>query len=123
MSYASAGEISRQIHKLANLCLENNQIDPGLYDVYHVKKGLREPSGKGVLTGLTEISTVNGTREIDGRMTPIEGELYYRGIDIRKLVEGFTEDQGSGKGIFRGRTVRIRGDGLSSSIRKPAGQK
>ena len=92
MSYASAGEISRQIHKLANICIENNHIDPNLYDVYHVKKGLREPNGKGVLTGLTEISTVNGTREIDGRMTPIEGELYYRGIDIRKLVEGFTED-------------------------------
>ena len=65
MSYASAGEISRQIHKLANLCVENNQIDPGLYDVYHVKKGLREPNGKGVLTGLTEISTVNGNREVD----------------------------------------------------------
>ena len=92
MSYASAGEISRQIHKLANLCLENNQIDPGLYDVYHVKKGLREPSGKGVLTGLTEISTVNGTREVDGKIVPIEGELYYRGINIKDLVKGFSED-------------------------------
>ena len=92
MSYASAGEISRQIHKLANLCVENNQIDPGLYDVYHVKKGLREPNGKGVLTGLTEISTVNGNREVDGKIVPIEGELYYRGINIRDLVDGFTKD-------------------------------
>ncbi len=93
MSYASAGEISRQIHKLANLCVENNQIDPGLYDVYQVKKGLREPSGKGVLTGLTEISTVNGTREVDGKIVPIEGELYYRGINIEELVKGFSEDK------------------------------
>ena len=92
MSYASAGEISRQIHKLANLCVENNQIDPDLYDVYHVKKGLREPNGKGVLTGLTEISTVNGNREVDGKIVPIEGELYYRGINIRDLVDGFTKD-------------------------------
>ena len=53
MSMASAGEISRELHKLANRCVENNKIDPGLYDVYHVKKGLREPNGKGVLTGLT----------------------------------------------------------------------
>ena len=92
MSYASAGEISRQIHKLANLCVANNQIDPGLYDVYQVKKGLREPSGKGVLTGLTEISTVNGNREVDGKIVPIEGELYYRGINIQDLVDGFTKD-------------------------------
>ena len=87
MSYASAGEISRQIHKLANICIENNHIDPNLYDVYHVKKGLREPNGKGVLTGLTEISTVNGTKEVDGKMIPIEGEVYYRGININDLVE------------------------------------
>ena len=92
MSMASAGEISRELHKLANLCVENNRIDPGLYDVYQVKKGLREPSGKGVLTGLTEISTVNGSREVDGKMVPIEGELYYRGIRIEDLVDGFTRD-------------------------------
>ena len=27
MSYASAGEISRQIHKLANICIENNELE------------------------------------------------------------------------------------------------
>ena len=92
MSYASAGEISREIHKLANLCVENNKIDPQLYDVYHVKKGLREPNGKGVLTGLTEISTVNGMTEKDGKLVPIEGQLFYRGINIKDLVKGFTKD-------------------------------
>ncbi len=92
MSMASAGEINRELHKLANRCVENNRIDPGLYDVYHVKKGLREPNGKGVLTGLTEISTVNGTREVDGKIVPIEGELYYRGVSIYDLVDGFTRD-------------------------------
>ncbi len=92
MSYASAGEISRELHKLANLCVENNQIDPQLYDVYQVKKGLREPNGKGVLTGLTEISTVNGMKEKDGKRVPIEGQLFYRGINIKDLVKGFTKD-------------------------------
>ena len=92
MSMASAGEISRELHRLANRCVENNRIDPGLYDVYHVKKGLREPSGKGVLTGLTEISTVNGTQEENGMMVPIEGELYYRGIPIQDIVDGFSRE-------------------------------
>ena len=92
MSYASAGEINRELHKLANLCVENNQIDPQLYDVYQVKKGLREPNGKGVLTGLTEISTVNGMKEKDGKRVPIEGQLFYRGINIKDLVKGFTKD-------------------------------
>ncbi len=92
MSYASAGEINREIHRLANLCVENNRIDPNLYEVYQVKKGLREPNGKGVLTGLTEISTVNGTKEKDGQRVPIEGQLFYRGINIKDLVKGFTKD-------------------------------
>ncbi len=92
MSYLGAGEVSREIHKLANLCLENNQIDPQLYDTYHVKKGLREPNGKGVLTGLTEISTVNGMKEKDGKPVPIEGQLFYRGINIKDLVNGFTKE-------------------------------
>ena len=41
--------------KLASLCKENGQIDPELYGKYEVKRGLRDISGKGVLTGLTEI--------------------------------------------------------------------
>ena len=92
MSYLSPGEAAREIHRLAKLCTDNNKIDPELYDVYHVKKGLREANGKGVLTGLTEISTIHGSREIDGKIVPIEGELYYRGIDINKLVDGFTSE-------------------------------
>jgi len=92
MSYLSAGEAAREIHRLAVLCEENNHIDPELYDVYQVKKGLREPNGKGVLTGLTEISTVNGSKEVDGNIVPIDGELHYRGINITDLVNGFTSD-------------------------------
>ncbi|MBR0515508.1 MAG: citrate/2-methylcitrate synthase [Eubacterium sp.] len=92
MSYLSSGEAAREIHRLSRLCLENNKIDPQLYDVYQVKKGLREANGKGVLTGLTEISTIHGSKEIDGKLTPIDGELYYRGIDINKLVEGFSAE-------------------------------
>ena len=92
MSYLSQGEAAREIHKLSGLCNEVNVIDQSLYDIYQVKRGLREPSGKGVLTGLTEISTVNGSRHEDGKTIPIPGVLKYRGIDINSLVEGFTRD-------------------------------
>lgn len=91
MAGLSASAASREIHKLSKLCEENNYIEPELYDKYQVKRGLREPSGKGVLTGLTEISTLYGSKEIDGVLTPIEGELRYRGIDINDLTQGFLD--------------------------------
>ncbi|MCR5543367.1 MAG: citrate/2-methylcitrate synthase [Eubacterium sp.] len=90
MPEMTAGSATREINKLAKLCEESNHIQPEMYDTYHVKKGLREPSGKGVLTGLTEISTVVGSKTIDGVFTPVEGELRYRGINIKDLVNGFT---------------------------------
>lgn len=92
MSYLSQGDAAREIHKLSELCSETNTINPELYDIYQVKRGLREPNGRGVLTGLTEISSVFGSRVEDGKTVPIPGMLKYRGIDIKKLVDGFTED-------------------------------
>lgn len=89
MSYISQGDAAREISKLSKLCVEHNIIDPELYDKYNVKRGLREKNGKGVLTGLTEISTVNGSEERDGEIVPIKGQLSYRGIDINDLVAGF----------------------------------
>ncbi|SNU09112.1 citrate synthase [Lachnospiraceae bacterium] len=92
MTEYTAATASKEIHKLSRLCEQHNHIEPELYDRYQVKKGLREPNGKGVLTGLTEISTVNGSKIIDGVLTPIEGQLRYRGIDINDLVKGFTNN-------------------------------
>ena len=60
MTELTASAAAREIHKLSKLCEVNNYIKPELYEEYHVKRGLREQNGKGVLTGLTEISTVNG---------------------------------------------------------------
>lgn len=48
--------------------------------------------GKGVLTGLTEISEICATKMVDGKEIPCEGRLYYRGYDVRQLVRGFLED-------------------------------
>ena len=70
----------------AALLEKNDDVSKELFDEYGVKKGLRDQNGAGVLTGLTHISTVNAFRMIDGVKTPIEGELRYRGYDVRDLV-------------------------------------
>ena len=44
MSFLSQGEAAREIHKLSELCSETNTINPELYDIYQVKRGLREPN-------------------------------------------------------------------------------
>lgn len=82
-----------QIEKLASICMEHGQIPSGLYDSYHVLQGLRDVNGKGVLAGLTDISTITSKKLVDGKEVPCDGELRYRGYDIRDLVKGFTQEK------------------------------
>lgn len=70
-------------------CNDSGKIDLNLYEEYNVKRGLRDSNGRGVLTGLTEISDVRGFDVIDGERIPIDGELYYQGYEIRDIVKGF----------------------------------
>ena len=74
------------MEKQAALLEKNDDVSRELFDEYGVKKGLRDETGAGVLTGLTHISTVNAFKMIDGVKTPCEGELRYRGYDVRDLV-------------------------------------
>lgn len=85
-------EITPELMKLADLCKKNNAIDPELYAKYDVKRGLRDISGKGVLTGLTEISEILSYTLVDNDYVPCEGKLYYRGVDVEEIVEGFIND-------------------------------
>ncbi|MDD7266679.1 MAG: citrate/2-methylcitrate synthase [Lachnospiraceae bacterium] len=67
------------------------RIDPELYTRYEVKRGLRDISGSGVLTGLTDISEVTSHSIVDSEYVPCPGRLYYRGYNIKDLVQGFIE--------------------------------
>ena len=78
--------------KYAAKCVREQKIDPALYDQYGVKRGLRDKNGKGVLSGLTSISLIKSYNEIDGKMIPCDGELYYRGYNIMDIVRGFRSD-------------------------------
>ena len=81
--------ITPEITNLSKLCLDNSSIDPSLYGKYDVKRGLRDINGKGVLTGLTEIAEVRSYITVDSEMIPCEGKLFYRGLDIEDIVNGF----------------------------------
>ena len=82
------GDIKEDMLKLEKELMRNERIDPNLYVEYDVKRGLRDSAGKGVLTGLTEISDVNGYKLINGRKIPSDGELFYQGINIYDLING-----------------------------------
>lgn len=87
-------EVTPDIRRLADLCNENTSIDSELYTKYEVKRGLRDLNGKGVVTGLTDISeSISSKTDENGISHPCEGELYYRGYDIRSLVGGFIHDK------------------------------
>lgn len=70
------------------LCVKNDQIDKNLYQEYGVKRGLRDEQGQGVLTGLTNISQITAFKNVNGEKIPCDGELLYRGYNVRDLVNG-----------------------------------
>lgn len=81
-----------EIDVLAKKITDNSIIDPTLYTKYDVKRGLRDLDGKGVLTGLTDISTINQNKLVDGKLVPCDGELYYRGYNVNDIIDGITKD-------------------------------
>ena len=70
----------------------NDYIDAGLYGKYNVKRGLRNADGTGVLVGLTRIGDVHGYIIDEGEKVPIDGKLYYRGIDVESLVSNAAKE-------------------------------
>ena len=86
-------EITPEIQHFAELCEEKNAIDKELYTKFEVKRGLRDLNGKGVLAGLTNISDVCATKIVSGKEVPCAGNLYYRGYNIKDLVNGFLKEK------------------------------
>ena len=85
-------EKDSSIDFIETLCQEYrkyNQIDPTCYERWDVKRGLRNADGTGVMAGLTQIANVLGYYVQDGERHPMEGRLFYRGIDINDLIQGF----------------------------------
>lgn len=85
-----------KLHALAQRIKENGRIDPELYEFHNVKRGLRNANGTGVLVGITKVGAVIGYEKIDGLKVPCEGRLYYRGINLFDIVNGFQSEKRTG---------------------------
>ncbi len=80
---------------LSSLCAElrkNNCIPPEKFARYHVKRGLRNEDGTGVMAGLTLICNVHGYVINEGERAPVQGKLTYRGYAIEDLVRGAQDE-------------------------------
>lgn len=80
------------LSKLVEKALKNNLICDEAYAKNHVMRGLRHPNGTGVLVGLTDVGAVEGYVLVDNVKVASEGKLYYRGIDLEALVQGFQQE-------------------------------
>ncbi len=90
-------EITPYIASLAAISDRSNGITPDMYPLHDVKKGLRDLNGYGVVAGLTEVSRIESrAKDEQGNTVSCEGQLYYRGINIRDLVKGFVSEDRAG---------------------------
>lgn len=79
-------ELMNYAIKQEAICRKNDSISDKLFEEYGVNRGLRDMNGKGVLTGLTNISKIVSFKNVDGVQTPCDGELWYRGYNVQNLV-------------------------------------
>ncbi|MBR1780913.1 MAG: citrate synthase, partial [Oscillospiraceae bacterium] len=80
-------EIEVYVARQEGLCRKNDAIPDDLFVEYGVNRGLRDINGTGVLTGLTRISEINAFRMENGEKVPCDGELWYRGYNIKTLID------------------------------------
>ena len=92
MDHNVFSEITPDIIRLAKMSEQADLIDTELFTKYNVKRGLQDLNGKGVLAGLTNISDVRAKEIVNGEEVPAHGRLFYRGYDVKDLVNGFTKD-------------------------------
>ena len=94
MSSNPFSQTTPELLALAEQCRKSCMIDVSLYEKYDVKRGLRDINGRGVVAGLTEISEiVSSTKDENGNSIPCEGELFFRGINVKDLIRGYLKQK------------------------------
>jgi citrate synthase len=86
-------KITQDIVELTELACNMSRINQELYEKYDVKRGLRDINGKGVPTGLTEISEIQAFIQDGDKSVPAEGKLFYRGIDVEQIISGIIKEK------------------------------
>ncbi len=84
-------ELSAVIANITDSIKSSTHIDLKLFDEYNVKRGLRNADHSGVLVGLTNIGEVIGYRKEGESLIPVEGQLFYRGIEVNEIVRGLQQ--------------------------------
>ena len=82
----------RKIKKYAEKFAQEDRISQELFEEYNVKRGLRDINGKGVVAGLTSISRIVSSKDVNGKSVPCDGRLYYRGYNVQELLRGIADD-------------------------------
>lgn len=77
--------------KLSITAEKNNLIKPEIYNMFNIKRGLRNSNGTGVKVGVTKVGYVQGYKLEGEEKMAVEGELFYRGIKLSEIVKGFQE--------------------------------
>lgn len=78
--------------KMEDTLVENDRIADEQFVRFGVNRGLRDPNGKGVLTGLTNISKILAYDYVDGKKIPSDGKLWYRGYRIENIIDNVVSD-------------------------------
>ena len=93
---ADKQELNKYVESLCSEVEQQYQIDPRFYEGDAIKRGLRNADGTGVMAGVTRIGSVQGYYLRDFEKVPIPGELYYRGINVTKIVDRHAAEQSFG---------------------------
>jgi len=86
-------KLKKYVKEKQEMCIKNDSISDTLFSEYGVNRGLRDPNGKGVLTGLTRISKIVSFKNVDGERMPCDGELWYRGYQVNTLIDSLGKEE------------------------------
>ena len=82
----------QRLSEWAEIVKKTNIIPQELYEQNNVKRGLRNANGTGVLVGITHVGNVVGYEKVNDVKIPVEGQLFYRGISLYDIVDGFQRE-------------------------------
>ena len=86
-------QMNDYVRQLESVCIKNDNISPRLFEEYGVNQGLRDENGKGVLTGLTNISKIVSSKIENNQKVPCDGQLWYRGYRVEDLIHHLGENE------------------------------
>ena len=87
------GQMNNYVSELEKTCARNDNISPRLFEEYGVNRGLRDENGKGVLTGLTNISKIVSSKIVNNQKVFCDGELWYRGYRVEDLINELDKNE------------------------------